>query len=121
MTTMSRVEDQAQPIIPTMHRIDPAAMTPAQARLVWRHLPHIRDVTPASKLADLFGQPRDRYHLECPSDHTHPGQPWAMRVRWHPDAYVEAGHYGHLCPAAEVGRVCWHAYGVVLRIALACS
>ena len=100
-----------------MHRIDPAAMTPPQARLVWRHLSNIRDVTPESKLADLFGQPRDRYHLECPSDRTHPGEPWQMRVKW-TEAGVWAGHYGHLCPRAEFGQPCWHAYGAVLRIAL---
>jgi hypothetical protein len=109
--------DEHQPIIPTMHLVDPAELSAAQARLVWRHLSRVAECTPAGLLADLFGQPRGRYHLSCPSDRTYPGIDYAMRVRW-TDRGVWAGHYGRLCPAAELGKICWHAYAVVLRIAL---
>lgn len=116
MATMSRLEDEAQPIIRTMHPVDPAAMSPAQARLVWRHLHQVTECTPTSRMADLFGQPLGRYWLTCPSD-SHPAVTYDLRVRW-TDQGVSAGHYGRLCPAAKVGRICWHLQAAVLRIAV---
>jgi hypothetical protein len=103
-----------------MHTLRPSRLSPEMASKVLEHLDACRDVTPRSELAELFSTGDidalpERLHVWVPS-HSQLGMAYEVRGRWHkptdtaPHGYVEAGHYGHGCPAHDVFQECWHLY-----------
>jgi hypothetical protein len=116
-----------------MHTIRPDDKTEDQAALVAEYRSAVLDVTPEARLAlippsSLTDHPsglgyqvrRARsatgvYWVLVPSA-SQVGLWWELRVSWHP-GYVQAGHYGHGCPAAEANKRCWHGYAAAETIA----
>jgi hypothetical protein len=115
-----------------MHTIRPDDVTGDQKALVEDFWEQVQDITPGSRLGLLppsavteealgyrIRRPRSAtgvYWTVCPSA-SQVGRWWELRVSWHEGAYVQAGHYGHGCPAWEVNRRCWHEFAAVRKIA----
>ena len=116
-----------------MHTIRREDITPAQRALVDEHRSAVLDVTPEARLglippSSLEDDPgglgyrvkRLRsltgvYWILVPSA-SQLGLWWEMRVSWH-DGYVQAGHYGHGCPAGEQNKRCWHGFAATETVA----
>lgn len=116
-----------------MFTIRPEDQTEAQAETIEAHWTAIADVTPESRLERhwrseivddpdglgvRFRRPKSvsgTYWVLVPSD-SQIGLWWELRVSWR-DGYVQAGHYGRACPAADAGRLCWHVFAAARKIA----